>query len=78
MIEIDKNIFLPSFSITEGAFFLNLRNRVGPLGAAAVLKKKGIPINKNIDLPSTTKTEGAFFLNRLNKVFPAGAAPVII
>ena len=77
MIEIDKNIFLPSFSITEGAFFLNLRNRVGPLGAAAVLKKKG-NINKNIDLPSTIKTEGAFFLNRLNKVFPAGAAPVII
>ena len=40
MVEIDKNTFLPSFSITEGAFFLNLRNRVGPLGAAAVLKKK--------------------------------------
>ena len=40
MIEIDKNIFLPSLSITEGAFFLNLRNRVGPLGAAAVLKKR--------------------------------------
>ena len=44
MVEIDKNTFLPSFSITEGAFFLNLRNRVGPLGAAAVLKKKGILI----------------------------------
>ena len=77
MVEIDKNTFLPSFSITEGAFFLNLRNRVGPLGAAAVLKKKR-NINKNFDLPSTIKTEGAFFLNRLNKVFPAGAAPVII
>ena len=40
MMEIDKITFLPSFSITEGAFFLNLRNRVGPLGAAAVLKKR--------------------------------------
>ena len=77
MMEIDKNTFLPSFSITEGAFFLNLRNRVGPLGAAAVLEKKRILI-RNVDLPSTIKTEGAFFLNRLNKVFPAGAAPVII